>query len=263
MNTPNHLLRRNVNLTILAAAWLGLGVGLVHAQPTSYNDFQIGASRGLNVDFPWGGQNNAFWTRSADGSDPLTAWPQGDNAALGVPAGPSGFFTATLDSSPILVGALTVTSGTWTVAVGNNTFSLGASSTATSANFSLAGGSLSLAGSDMTASLGTLAHSGGALNFGTSGANILSFSGAAGTWSSTLSILNYSAASGDALRFGSSGNALDSTQLSSISFNGVAAQIDASGFVTPVPEPAAYATMLGAAACGAAGWSRFRRRRGH
>jgi hypothetical protein len=51
---------------------------------------------------------------------------------------------------------------------------------------------------------------------------------------------------------------LSGAQLSAITINGVGAQIDSSGFVTPVPEPGTYAALAGAMALG---FVAYRRRR--
>lgn len=96
------------------------------------------------------------------------------------------------------------------------------------------------------------------IDFGTGlGASAITFGDSSGqSWTGTLTISNFAA--GDTLRFGSSSSALSGSQLLAIKFDGLDAQIDASGFVTPVPEPSTYAACAGLltfAACA------FRRRK--
>lgn len=77
------------------------------------------------------------------------------------------------------------------------------------------------------------------------------------SWTGTLTISNFAA--GDSLRFGSSSSALSGSQLLAIKFDGVDAQIDASGFVTPVPEPSTYAACAGLLTFTACAFRRRRR----
>jgi hypothetical protein len=66
----------------------------------------------------------------------------------------------------------------------------------------------------------------------------------------------------DSIRFGAGASALTATQLGRfrfVDFGNAAGQIDAFGFVTPVPEPGAFAVLAGLAALGGAF---CRRRRG-
>lgn len=124
----------------------------------------------------------------------------------------------------------------------------------------LAGGSLALAGAfnqSLTTALSMSSSS--TLDFGSGfGASAIVFGDSSGqTWTGTLTVSSFSTAGGDTLRFGTSSSALSGSQLAAISFNGIGAQIDASGFVTPVPEPEAIAAIFGA---GALAFVAFRRR---
>lgn len=169
----------------------------------------------------------------------------------------------------VLSAANTYTGGT---TVNGGVLAFGAAANATGALVINAGGTLRLAASNvfsspasLTLGGGTLQISGGAFsqNFGLAplsmgasstidfgsglGASALVFANSSGqTWAGTLTVSNYSSAGGDTLRFGTSSNALSGAQLAAISFDGIAAQIDSNGFVSPVPEPAAYALVLGA-----------------
>jgi fibronectin-binding autotransporter adhesin len=124
----------------------------------------------------------------------------------------------------------------------------------------LAGGSLALAGAfnqSLTTALSMSSSS--TLDFGSGfGASAIVFGDSSGqTWTGTLLVSNFSTAGGDTLRFGTTSSALSGSQLAAISFDGIAAQIDASGFVTPVPEPETIAAIFGA---GALAFVAFRRR---
>jgi autotransporter-associated beta strand protein len=87
---------------------------------------------------------------------------------------------------------------------------------------------------------GTLAVAGGSsITF--SGAGGLNFANSSGTnWSAGLQIFGWTVGGTDILRFGTSAAGLTSAQLADISFPDLPsqfAQIDANGFVTPIPEP--------------------------
>lgn len=150
------------------------------------------------------------------------------------------------------IGPATITGGSLQIGVSN---ALPASTAV-----SLAGGSLALAGAfNQTLSTALSMSASSTLDFGSGfGASAIVFGDSSGqTWTGTLTVSNYNSAGGDTLRFGTTSSALTGSQLSSISFDGIAAQIDANGFVTPVPEPEAIAAIFGA---GALAFVAFRRR---
>lgn len=118
-----------------------------------------------------------------------------------------------------------------------------------STTVTLAGGTLGLTGAfSQTFSTALGMSSGSTLDFGSGfGASAIVFANSSGqSWTGTLTVTNYISGS-DSLRFGTSSSALTGSQLSAISFNGVGAQIDSNGFVSPVPEPRAYALFIGGA----------------
>lgn len=91
--------------------------------------------------------------------------------------------------------------------------------------------------------LGQLRSFGGTFDFSDPAAESLWFqSGGASSWSGTLTILGFEVGV-DTLRFGTSAAGLTAGQLATISFGGIAAQIDATGYVTPIPEPAAIGLL--------------------
>jgi autotransporter-associated beta strand protein len=125
----------------------------------------------------------------------------------------------------------------------------------------LNGGTLQIAGGAFSQDFGTTPLSltaASVIDFGSGlGASAVSFGASGGqTWSGSLTITNYSTAGGDTLRFGTGSSGLTGPQLAMINFDGLGAQIDASGYVTPVPEPAAFAAALGIGALVFAGYRR-------
>lgn len=150
------------------------------------------------------------------------------------------------------IGPTTINSG--------GSLQIGASATlSASTNLTLAGGSLALTGAfNQTFSTALAMSAGSTIDFGSGfGASALAFGDSSGqTWTGTLLVTNFNTAGGDTLRFGSTNNALTGTQLSAISFDGIGAQIDSSGFVTPVPEPEIYALLLGGVALAVFGYRR-------
>ena len=143
--------------------------------------------------------------------------------------------------------------------VSAGTLALGRSNAlAATSPLTLGGGTFATGGFSQTLGALTLAAS-SAINFG-SGASALVFANSSTqSWTAPLLILNYTV-SVDSLRFGTSAFGLTNAQLSLLNFNGLAAQIDANGFVTPsaIPEPSTYAIIAGA---GALGFAIFRRKR--
>ena len=137
---------------------------------------------------------------------------------------------------------------------------IGAANTLPAATgLTLNGGTFKLGGSfnqGFGSALNVTANS--VIDFGSgAGANTISFgnSNSAG-WTGTLTIANYVAGS-DALRFGTNASGLTAAQLAAINFGGLAAQMDAAGFVSPVPEPSTYAGLAG---LGALAFAAYRRR---
>jgi len=110
-------------------------------------------------------------------------------------------------------------------------------STAAGSTFNTGGFNETLGTLDLNANL--------TLNLG-AGTSALAFSDSSGIdWGlSTLTILGWTSGS-DTLRFGTSSSALTVAQLASISFSGSpsGAQIDASGYITPIPEPSVAAIL--------------------
>jgi len=157
-----------------------------------------------------------------------------------------------------LVGQSTYTGPT---VVNGGTLALGRSGALASASpLTLNGATFATAGFSQT--LGALTLSAGStINFG-NGTSALVFAASSGqVWTGSLSILNYTTAV-DSLRVGTSSNGVTAAQLALIGFSGIAAQIDLNGFVTPsaIPEPSAYAALVGACALLIATWKRRRRR---
>lgn len=141
------------------------------------------------------------------------------------------------------IGAVVVNTG--------GTLQIGATNTLVNTTaLTLNGGTLQISGGAFSQDFGTTAlriTAASVIDFGTGlGASAIVF-GASNlqSWSGSLTISNYSTAGGDTLRFGTSASGLTGAQLTLINFDGIAAQIDASGFVAPVPEPATYAVAIG------------------
>jgi autotransporter-associated beta strand protein len=139
---------------------------------------------------------------------------------------------------------------------------LGASNQiANGVDMQLNGGTFALNNFSETLGKLDLSANGGTIDFGGTAAALVFAKSAGENWNGgTLGITNYTTAS-NSLRFGSDNSGLTSSQLASIIFEGygLGAQIDANGFVTPVPEPATYAALFGAVALVVAG---YRRRNG-
>ena len=165
--------------------------------------------------------------------------------------------TVSIGSTPITktdpgTWKITSSGNTWgTTTVSMGTLVIGASDALpTTSNLSMAaptkldlGGSYSLGGSRT----GTLSLTGNAtIDFGTAGtAQSLVFGDShSASWGSfTLTINNWQQGT-DILRFGTTSAGLTSGQLANINFTGyTGAQIDSSGYVTAVPEPATWALL--------------------
>lgn len=119
-------------------------------------------------------------------------------------------------------------------------------------NLILGGGTLDIAGFDeKTGKLSLAGNS--TINFGISNtANLVFDASQMENWGAfTLTILNFTPGQ-DTLRFGTSSDALTIAQLANIRFDGITpAQIDANGFLSPVPEPSSALLMgIGALALG-------------
>ena len=74
----------------------------------------------------------------------------------------------------------------------------------------------------------------------------LSFAEVASTWATNASLVVTGFGAGDSLRFGTNASSLTLAQLNQITINGVSAQIDQSGFVTPIPEASTFGILMGA-----------------
>ena len=147
--------------------------------------------------------------------------------------------TMTLDGENTYTGATTVSGGT--LAIG------AADRIADASNFVFNGGTFATNG--FSEDMGTLLLSDNSTIDLGSGASELSFldsSGEAWADSITLSILNFDEGV-DSIRFGTDASGLTATQLSQITLNGGSAFLDASGYLSAVPEPATFAILLGLA----------------
>jgi len=85
--------------------------------------------------------------------------------------------------------------------------------------------------------MGTLRSFGGTIDFSDPASENLWFQiGAGVSWSGTLTITGFTVGS-DTLRFGTTAAGIGVNQLNTITFDGLPAQVDALGFVTPIPIP--------------------------
>ncbi|MDQ8208668.1 autotransporter-associated beta strand repeat-containing protein [Coraliomargarita sp. SDUM461003] len=145
--------------------------------------------------------------------------------------------TMTLDGENTYTGATTVTEGS---------LALGASERLNDASrLILDGGTFATGGFSET--MGTVVLSESSiidLGAGDSDLSFLDSSAEVWTDSIVLSILNFDEGV-DSVRFGTDASGLTSTQLSQITLNGGAAFIDASGYLTAVPEVGSFALMGG------------------
>jgi autotransporter-associated beta strand protein len=145
---------------------------------------------------------------------------------------------------------------TGTTTVSDGVLNLGvASAVASSSNVVLGGGTLQ---SGFSQTLGTLNLSASStLDLSTGGTFVFANSSAlAGSWTGTLSIIG-TFSEGVSVRFGTNDLALTSGQLSQITINGIAASINASGYLTSaVPEPSTYAAIFGVLALAGAALQR-------
>lgn len=266
----------------------GTAVTVTWSNTTPANNAVLGTGSGTGTYSAFLGENirvgtisvvNGSWT-IALGANTLTI-DSASSFSTGVTISGSGSVvksgtgTATLSSNNNYSGGTTINAGALRFTATNTvlgpvtvnsggTLQLGASSVLPAGSaITLAGGSLALMGAfNQTVTPGLAMSAGSTIDFGSGfGASALVFGDSSGlTWTGTLLVSNFSTAGGDTLRFGTNNTALTSGQLASISFDGIAAQIDASGFVTPVPEPEAFASVLGAASL--AWWVWRRRQRG-
>lgn len=158
--------------------------------------------------------------------------------------------TTTLQGANTYTGGTTISAGTLQLGAANSLPAGGA--------LAFAGGTLATGGFTPGGALGALTlSSSSTIDFG-SGTSALAFAdSSAVSWSGTLSLLNYTS-NVDSLRIGTNGSGLTVAQLGQISFGGIGAQIDSSGFITPapIPEPSTYAALIGSAALGAVFWRR-------
>lgn len=222
---------------------------------------------------------NGNWTINLGGTNNLT-FDSSIDSVLGATLAGSGSVTKdgtntlTIATTSNFSGGTTVNNGFMRlVGLVNNmgpvlvntggTLQIGASDTLSSGTaLTLAGGKLQIfsgAFSQSFSSTPLALNASSIIDFGTGlGASAITFGDSSGqSWTGTLTISNFAA--GDTLRFGSSSLALSGSQLLAIKFDGVDAQIDASGFVTPVPEPSSYAACAGLLTCAACALRRRRR----
>ncbi|MDQ8208871.1 autotransporter-associated beta strand repeat-containing protein [Coraliomargarita sp. SDUM461003] len=148
----------------------------------------------------------------------------------------------TLTGDNTYTGATTVSGGTLAIGAANRI--------ADASALVLNGGSFATNG--FSEAMGTLLLSDNSTIDLGSGASDLSFLDSSGeAWASsvTLSILNFDEGV-DSVRFGTDAFALTETQLSQITLNGGSAFIDASGYLSAVPEPGSFALIGGFLALG-------------
>lgn len=160
----------------------------------------------------------------------------------------------TLNAANTYTGDTTISAGTLALGV--------ASAISSSSNVVLSGGTLQSAFNQSLGTLNLTASS--TLDLSSGGSFVFADSSAlAGSWTGTLSIIG-TFTDLASVRFGTSDTALTAGQLSQITVNGLAASLDASGYLTTsaIPEPSTYAALLGALALGNAVWRRNRRQRG-
>jgi len=128
-------------------------------------------------------------------------------------------------------------------------------------SLTLAGGAFQIAGGAFSQNFSTALKltSSSTIDFGNGlGAASIVFGDSSGqTWTGNLTVSNFDVAT-DTLRFGTSSSGVTGGQLGAIDFDGIAAQIDANGFVTPVPEVVLYGLFAGLSA---AGFAIYRRRK--
>jgi len=254
-----------------------LGIVNNSTNAVAFNNSSLGLSLGSSASFVGNGSIVVGSSTPSFGiaSNTLTLGGTGAGSAISVGIASSTGSLVKEGPGTWELGARNLYSGTTTINGGKLRFS--AASNLSGALTVNSGGTVQLAATDafgssaaVTLNGGTLQFSGGAfsqnfsgtplnlnassaIDFGSGlGATTLSFGSSSGqTWTGALSISNYSAGT-DALRFGNDANALSTTQLAAINFSGFesGAQIDSSGYVTPVPEPSTYAFILGSIAFG-------------
>lgn len=178
----------------------------------------------------------------------------------GAGTGPVTFGSGTSNGTINLTAANTYTGAT---IIRGGTLALGAADRiANTSNVVMAGGTFATGGFNET--LGTVTLSANSIIDLGAGSSALVFSdSSATTWGSsiTLSFINYTLGQ-DSIRIGASSGGLTGTQLSQITINGLAASIDANGFLTSaIPEPSTFALLAGGAGLMLAVGRRVRNRR--
>jgi autotransporter-associated beta strand protein len=151
-----------------------------------------------------------------------------------------------LSTSGNTVGSVTVNSSSILQASATNAL-------VGSTSLTLAGGAFQIAGGAFSQNFSTALKltSSSTIDFGNGlGAASIVFGDSSGqTWTGNLTVSNFDVAT-DTLRFGTSSSGVSGGQLGAINFDGIAAQIDANGFVTPVPEAALYGLLAGLSVAG-------------
>lgn len=254
------------------AITVGNGATLDYTQSATTGTAANNISGGGSATFGGVTTGNGTGGTNANGTGGTVTYTGQDSLATTVKSG-----TVVLNNptGSALSGPVTIaTSGT--VQLGANS-QIQTSAQGTASNITLNGGTLNAAGhsdgtingtpsaspttSAVTSNMGTLTlSSSSTLDFGLNSTNsILAFANSSGiAWSGTLKIIDYTGGT-DALYIGNSSSGLTSTQLSQISFNGLAARQLANGQLVAAPEPSTLLSLLiGTAALGGLAWRRRR-----
>jgi autotransporter-associated beta strand protein len=255
-----------VNGTPANDAVLGKGTGTSSYTGTLGESISVGTISVVTGSWTIALNSNTLTFDSASNST-LAAGISGAGALV-----KNGSNTLTFGSAVNYTGSTTINGGILSLATTGNTVGsvlVNSSSTlqagATNAlvgstSLTLGGGAFQISGGAYNQSFSTALKltASSTIDFGNGlGASAIVFGDSSGqSWTGTLTVSNFDVAT-DTLRFGSSSSGVSGGQLAAIKFDGVAAQIDANGFITPVPEAAFYGLVAG---LGAAWLALFRRR---